>query len=78
MKCVVCGFARYTGGTIIHGIENNYKVCKECLEKCTSELEVDINPNYTDRQNEKYKTLQRKGYLQNKVDEKLNHYLLEV
>lgn len=76
MKCVMCNYSR--GGVMINGISTSYKICKECLEKHTKDLKVMILRTNNHRQNETLKTRQRKAYIQEKVDEKLDKYLLEV
>ena len=66
----------FNNGILIRGTRQNYKVCKYCLEKYTTELQV---PKlYASKKvNERNKTIKRGKYIQEKVDEKLNHYLLE-
>lgn len=76
MKCVMCNYSR--GGVMINGIHTSYKLCKECLIKYAKKPNIMTLPNNTHKQNETLKTRQRKAYIQEEVDKKLDKYLLEV
>jgi hypothetical protein len=75
MKCVMCDrSSNCHAGIVVFGINNNYRVCKKCLKFHKHEFETEFDEGMT----EKSKTTQMRKYIQEKVDEKLNHYLLEV
>ena len=74
MKCVMCNYDSGCNGIVVFGIETNYRVCRKCLKLHKNEFEIDFDENMS----EKGKTTQIRKYIQEKVDEKLNHYLLEV
>lgn len=76
MKCVMCNYS--SGGVMISGINASYKICNKCLLKYTKDLKVMVLPSNNDIQNKLFKTRQRKAYIQEEVDKKLNRYLLEV
>ena len=73
MKCVMCNYDGGSTGIVVFGIERNYRICKKCLMYHRDEFEV----VHSKEQTEKQKTTQIRKYIQEKVDEKLNHYLLE-
>jgi len=72
MKCVMCNYDSGCNGIVVFGIEKNYRVCKKCLVKHKNEFDIE------ETKTEKAKTTLMRKHIQEKVDEKLNHYLLEV
>lgn len=75
MKCVMCNKSSNCNvGIVVFGIGKNYRICKRCLKYHKHEFEIDYDENMSERA----KTVQMRKYIQEKVDEKLNHYLLEV
>ena len=74
MKCVMCDYDGGSTGIVVFGINKNYRVCKKCLIAHEREVEIEHDENIT----EKARTTLMRKYIQEKVDEKLNHYLLEV
>lgn len=74
MRCIMCEHSSGCDGVVVFGIEKSYRVCKKCLKWHKHEFDIEFDKNVT----EKAKTAQLRKYIQEKVDEKLNHYLLEV
>jgi len=74
MKCVMCEHSSGSDGIVVFGIEKSYRVCKKCLKYHKHEFEIEFDENIS----EKGKTTLTRKYIQEKIDEKLNHYLWEV
>ena len=74
MKCVMCGSLSTCSGIVVYGIENEYRICKKCLNKYKTNHKIEFNEYVT----ENAKTRQIRKNIQEEIDEKLEMYLLEV
>ena len=69
MKCVKCGKKIYNGAIVIHGVNNSYKICRDCLNK---EVDIPIAKIYEEEKpQKKFETQQKKKYLQEQVDKRM-------
>lgn len=73
MKCVMCDKPKLDG-TIIHGINNNYRVCAKCLRKFRPNAIV-ADKNISTKERRRQQTKIRKRLIQQKVDKRLDFYL---
>lgn len=70
IRCVGCKKALGTSGTTIKGFRNQYRVCRECLEKAIPQIEKCNNKTA--------ETRKRKEIIQKQVVDKMIHYCIEV
>lgn len=67
LKCVMCNKVTSTG-VYLYGINNKYRVCNKCLAKYSRGKPM---------QNKRSNTIHNKLVLQEKINAKLQYYLIE-